>query len=725
MNSFLKLARDPSCMLAVHPAFGGSWWSQLHPSDLRSYDGDPMTWDGFTNKLTEIGSGDWIFEIRLYIKDGLTGQVFNNQSQTPLKLLDDLVSSGEASFFLRNYITLSEWTGWHVIRLEVTGGTASLYLDNEFKASKSTGLSIPFPHDSVTAADIGIDYVVLLKPGADVPVWYAEYKDTHANYADRDFLISYQWPAVQIALRGLPWENDYHFRFDFTVPEDLADGSYWLMLQSNGRVVATLDKDTRGSRFSFGTFSFTNGLTVYTQFQPSLTGRHEVTLAVVGTTLKITVDGTVYEQTGERVASSEYDRAITTQAPVTFHAIELVDDTEGTELWHASHADLYVKYPALPYPAGIQRALPFRNFAEDPMTWRDLMAVIAAATETDWSFKIRYNLNSADGSQRIFSPGNNTGPIAVFWSSEGILYLRTIGGNGTIIQANPAGDPTGMHTVEIIATRGLYSIIYDWETVHSVQDTPTLPRSSAEEVIQSGMNGTILYAEFSCGKAVWRYPFEVERVRLITKTNVRTDRGAFEAADPKVVSSVNTQLDLRGVPVHHTLIASGYFPFPSNNGGLHYFPLLTQGAALDGTGDRVTAGLLVSVDYRNQQTLYNIKVDWADSSYKLHSVAAVVDSGFFNKRHLIAATMRADRKTSKWTTELYVDGVQLASNTGSLTRFVFGNAGSTTLGVDSIQIQGRIYTGFLSESNKIDYALVIGRVLSAAEIKVLTPGTQS
>lgn len=896
-------------MLAVHPAFGGSWWSQLHPSDLRSYDGDPMTWDGFTDKLTEIGSGDWIFEIRLYIKDGLTGQVFNNQSQTPLKLLDDLVSSGEASFFLRNYITLSEWTGWHVIRLEVTGGTASLYLDNEFKASKSTGLSIPFPHDSVTAADIGIDYVVLLKPGADVPVWYAEYKDTHADYADRDFLISYQWPAVQIALRGLPWENDYHFRFDFTVPEDLADGSYWLMLQSNGRVVATLDKDTRGSRFSFGTFSFTNGLTVYTQFQPSLTGRHEVTLAVVGTTLKITVDGTVYEQTGERVDSSEYDRAITTQAPVTFHAIELVDDTEGTELWHASHADLYVKYPALPYPAGTQRALPFRNFAEDPMTWRDAqLAMRGYDPMQDYTLEIEFK-NTITTSGNVFYYSAGYGIIGVYQVGGGDLYIMTpllrattgdldyygytlnrnqlkngrnkikvsVVGESLVVYLNETLIVTTSETIRTGLTRDQYPMasnvgyVYNvqlyndttgetvWQAAYSdLYDTSNpwpspVPENFAEKakafydcqaVMREALDPThdysflieadrvsertensLFYAgtdklpfgvyyhadhtikfftnllrnegdpsgtyanlnfytgtdwlpgrhafeariegnaittyvdgvqyatsnkfartgtatvgipncnsgyvykikitDLTDNQVVWSYPSEAERVRLITKTNVRTDRGAFAAADPKVVSSVNTQLDLRGVPVHHTLIASGYFPFPSNNGGLHYFPLLTQGAALDGTGDRVTAGLLVSVDYRNQQTLYNIKVDWADSSYKLHSVAAVVDSGFFNKRHLIAATMRADRKTSKWTTELYVDGVQLASNTGSLTRFVFGNAGSTTLGVDSIQIQGRIYTGFLSESNKIDYALVIGRVLSAAEIKVLTPGTQS
>lgn len=352
----------------------------------------------------------------------------------------------------------------------------------------------------------------------------------------RDFSEGYQWDALQTAMySSLPWTNDYHFTFDFTVTDDFENGSYWVMNQSNGRISFALEKDARGCRFVFGSYSFNGGVFIYVPFASSLVGRHEVTLTVEGATLRVTVDGTVYEQSGERVESSDYNRVVTTSAPVTLHAVSLTDDSTGTAVWQAAYSDLYDT--SNPWPSPVPR-----NFAEEPEAWRGLMAVIAAATETDWSFKIRYNLNSADGSQRIFSPGNNTGPIAVFWSSGGILYLRTIGGNGTLIQANPAGDPTGIHTVEIIAASGLYSIIYDGKTVHSVQDTPTLPRSSAKEVIQSSMNGTILYAEFSCGKAVWRYPTEAERVRLITKTNVRTDRGAFEAADETATATIATQL---------------------------------------------------------------------------------------------------------------------------------------------------------------------------------------
>lgn len=536
-----------------------------------------MTWDGTMETLNAL-TGNWAFEIRLYVKDGLTGQVFNNLSQASLKLYDDLVSSGGASFYLRNYVTMSEWTGWHVIRLEVADGNASLYLDGMFQATKSTGTTItPVTQDSVTAADIWIDYVKLENLTSGSVLWHSEYRDTHAIYKARDFSTNYQWPAVGTALRTIPWTDDYHFHFVFTVPDSLSNGSYWLMYQSNGRIVFSLGKDARGCRFTFGSFAFADNLTVYTPFQPSLAGTHDVTLAVSGTTLSLALDGTVYAQAGERTESSEYDRAVTTSAPVMIHEITLTDDTSSTEVWRAAYIDLNAKYPALPWPAQVMYSPMPRNFADNPMAWRDLMAVIAAATETDWSFKIRYNLNSADGSQRIFSPGNNTGPIAVFWSSEGILYLRTIGGNGTIIQANPAGDPTGTHTVEIIAASGLYSIIYDGKTVHSVQDTPTLPRSSAEEVIQSGMNGTILYAEFSCGKAVWRYPSEAERVRLITKTNIIAAAGMFKVGDSSSLYYVDTQLDLRGYDGDLSVVAHIHVDSDPAPASTTHYHILSQG----------------------------------------------------------------------------------------------------------------------------------------------------
>lgn len=527
----------------------------------------------------------------------------------------------------------------------------------------------------------------------------------------RDFSEGYRWDALQAAMySSLPWTSDYHFTFDFTVADDFENGSYWIMYQSNGRISFALDKDARGCRFVFGSYSFNGGVFVYAPFASSLAGRHEVTLAVEGATLRVTVDGTVYEQSGERVESSAYNRVVTTSAPVTLHAVSLTDDSTGTAVWQAAYSDLYDT--SNPWPSPVPR-----NFAEEPEAWRGLMAVIAAATETDWSFKIRYNLNSADGSQRIFSPGNNTGPIAVFWSSEGILYLRTIGGNGTIIQANPAGDPTGTHTVEIIAASGLYSIIYDGKTVHSVQDTPTLPRSSAEEVIQSGMNGTILYAEFSCGKAVWRYPTEAERVRLITKTNVRTDRGAFEAADENTIAGVDTQLDLCGNATSKTFIVRAFCPaHDPASGKLHIHPFFGQGA-INQNASLYTFQFSLWEDRRSGGTtqLFPTISTGTDTPGANVTGAEI----YLDQWHTYA--MVIDYNGGNCYIRAFVDGVLLRERTVSGTP-VWNTPTATTKQETTVGIRRDPNASYHAGSlTRISAALVFDRALSAAEIAALTP----
>lgn len=516
----------------------------------------------------------------------------------------------------------------------------------------------------------------------------------------RDFSAAYRWDALQAAMySSLPWTSDYHFTFDFTVADDFENGSYWIMYQSNGRISFALDKDARGCRFVFGSYSFNGGVFVYAPFASSLAGRHEVTLAVEGATLRVTVDGTVYEQSGERVESSAYNRVVTTSAPVTLHAVSLTDDSTGTAVWQAAYSDLYDT--SNPWPSPVPR-----NFAEEPEAWRGLMAVIAAATETDWSFKIRYNLNSADGSQRIFSPENNTGPIAVFWSSEGILYLRTIGGNGTIIQANPAGDPTGTHTVEIIAASGLYSIIYDGKTVHSVQDTPTLPRSSAEEVIQSGMNGTILYAEFSCGKAVWRYPTEAERVRLITKTNVRTDRGAFEAADETQPARVDTALDLRGKVSSYTVVVD--FEAAEMDTDVSAQQLCGQGSATNMTAVDIAACM-----YYRQSSRYYLRHVWELAGSSILFYAEVEK---LTGRHQLTAVLQINETSGGSAAMLYLDGklIHTANNEDVPTGAGSAESFSLMEPANTSQTYSRKY-------GKVYSGLLFDRALSAAEIAALTP----
>ena len=514
----------------------------------------------------------------------------------------------------------------------------------------------------------------------------------------RVFSTSAYWPGFVSAFNSNGIKN-YHFSIKFSLSEmpsrdrvlfgnqmALGEGRFMLVLSSKGKIQVQDESSWSGM----------------VEHPISGTGKHTVMIKIAESSGRIMIDGVEYAVSVSRTAP------ILTIAfsnfPGTISSILLESDS-GT-LWQAAYSDLYDT--SNPWPSPVPR-----NFAEEPEAWRDLMAVIAAATETDWSFKIRYNLNSADGSQRIFSPGNNTGPIAVFWSSEGILYLRTIGGNGTIIQANPAGDPTGTHTVEIIAASGLYSIIYDGKTVHSVQDTPTLPRSSAEEVIQSGMNGTILYAEFSCGKAVWRYPSEAERVRLITKTNVRTDRGAFEAADETQPARVDTALDLRGKVSSYTVVVDfEAAEFPETTTVECHQELAGQGGALIGS----SYPPICSIGYylaSSGSARLQLSQEVAGGR---HVVNATL-TGRLSGRHICCGVVEVDPASPLTASTLYLDGVRIGN--ASIYAVPTGNA---AVNATCFSIAGHSFTGgWASYTGKVYSGLLFDRALSAAEIAALTP----
>ena len=216
----------------------------------------------------------------------------------------------------------------------------------------------------------------------------------------RDFSKPYNWDTLQQALRDLPWNDDYHFEFEFTIDDMLENGRNWIMYQSEGRIAFFMDKDARGSRFTIGTFSFSGGAYIYTTFQPSLAGKHKVIVTVIGDMLRVTVDDVIYEQTGERVASSAYDRAVTTSGPIIFHNISLTNDTSQTVLWTSAYTDLYDTL--IPQPS----AIPY-NFAEKAKAFYDCQAVVREALDPthDYSFLIEAEIVKENQDCSMFYAG--------------------------------------------------------------------------------------------------------------------------------------------------------------------------------------------------------------------------------------------------------------------------------------------------------------------------------
>lgn len=381
----------------------------------------------------------------------------------------------------------------------------------------------------------------------------------------RDFSKGYQWNALQDALRALSWTSDYHFTFDFTVADDLENGSYWIMYQSNGRISFALEKDARGCRFVFGSYSFNGGVFVYTPFAPSAAGRHSATLAIIGNTFRITLAGAVYEQTGERAASSGYDRVVTTAAPVTLHEVSLTDDSTGAAAWQAAYSDLY----------------------DTSNPWPDAMP----------------------------------------------------------------------------------------------DETPGIS--------------------------------EAERVRLITKTNVRTDRGAFEAADETQSARVDTALDLRGKVSSYTVVVDfEAAEFPETTTMECHQELAGQGGALIGSG---TPPICSIGYYLASSGSARLQLSQEVAGGR-HVVNATL-TGRLSGRHICCGVVEVDPAAPLTASTLYLDGVRIGN--ASIYAVPTGNA---AVSARCFSIAGHSFTGgWPPYTGKVYSCLLFDRALSAAEIAALTP----
>ena len=364
----------------------------------------------------------------------------------------------------------------------------------------------------------------------------------------RDFSEGYRWDALQVAMySSLPWTSDYHFTFDFTVTDDFENGSYWIMYQSNGRISFALDKDARGYRFVFGSSSFNGGVFVHTPFASSLAGRHEVTLAVEGATLRVTVDGPVYEQSGERVESSDYNRVVTTSAPVTLHAVSLTDDSTGTAVWQAAYSDLYDT--SNPWPSPVPE-----NFAEKAKAFYDCQAVVREELDPthDYSFLIEAEIVRENPECSMFYAGGDKFPFGVYVYNDHTIrvfsnLLRSASDTSskyvTVVAYSGDTRLQGRHTIESRVEGTAMRVFWDG---NEIEHSYTFARTGTAAVGLPNCNSGYVYkiqiTDLTDNQVVWSYPSEAERVRLITKTNVRTDRGAFEAADETATATIATQL---------------------------------------------------------------------------------------------------------------------------------------------------------------------------------------
>ncbi len=530
----------------------------------------------------------------------------------------------------------------------------------------------------------------------------------------RDFSEGYRWDALQAAMySSLPWTNDYHFTFDFTVADDFENGSYWIMYQSNGRISFALDKDARGCRFVFGSYSFNGGVFVYAPFASSLAGRHEVTLAVEGATLRVTVDGTVYEQSGERVESSAYNRVVTTSAPVTLHAVSLTDDSTGTAVWQAAYSDL--NDTSNPWPSPVPR-----NFAEEPMTWRDEKTTAPSIGEDDCEFFIRYRLDGyPEGSaiSQIFYHNSQNGSINIAFAGDGTggnySVIRLTDTDGVVIPLDRVRQ-LGEHTIRIQRVGLFVTVEFDGEVVAtSSAGTKKIAVYSTTAPV-SDFDGVIFetyWKSLTSGRTVWSYPSEAERVRLITKTNVRTNRGAFEAADETATARVDTALDLRGKISDYTLFVE-FDAAALENESVNYCKqeLAGQGASKGSIPSPLAVNYNKQLNVDTLEYRLEVSVDIAGAR---HLSEAILPGHLAGRNSVVAVVELMDDKTRL---SIYHCGVLLKSEIVDGIPKMDGYACP-----DSFALMDNRNGLWSNYYGKIHSCLLFDRALSAAEIAALTP----
>ena len=424
-------------------------------------------------------------------------------------------------------------------------------------------------------------------------------------------------------------------------------------------------------------------------------------------------------------------RYLTTDLDGTVESIALMNDTTGETVWQAAYSDLYDT--SNPWPSPVPR-----DFSAEPMRFYEL-ADIAQTVGTGDDFEVGFRL------QWFSDP---TGVTTIPFSNQ--PYDFRINNSGNVYFYCSAGKTAGQTQISMMVsgfavnTVGIYeisaSVVGSVATLYvaELDNSGNVIRSASSQAavverqaptgadyMVSQFSGTLLDAWVSRnGKRIWSYPSEAERVRLITKTNVRTDRGGFETADASVMSRIATQLDLRGAYAEKTFIADCWFPATSNNGALNYFPVIKQGDGLSGSGSSLVVNFSVQADYRASVASKRLQLTWADASGSIHTTNVVVTDAFFGKRHQIVGVIRPGASSTQYANELYIDGELVGRGSGSVSSFVFGNATAASIAQGSLHVIGRDYTGFLSQSSLLYRALIFDRALSAAEIAALTPKKQ-
>ena len=407
-----------------------------------------------------------------------------------------------------------------------------------------------------------------------------------------------------------------------------------------------------------------------------------------------------------------------TTYPGNIFAASIRNDTTGTAVWQAAYSDLYDT--SNPWPSPVPE-----NFAENAKAFYDCQAVVQEALDPthDYSFLIEADRVSERTENSLFYAGTDKLPFGVYYHADHTIKFFT-----NLLRNE--GDPSGTYAslnfytgTDWLPGRHAFEARIEGNAITTYVDgvqyatSNKFARTGTAAVGLPNCNSGYVYkiqiTDLTDNQVVWSYPSEAERVRLITKTNVRTDRGAFEAADETQPARVDTALDLRGKVSSYTVVVDfEAAEFPETTTMECHQELAGQGGALIGSG---TPPICSIGYYLTSSGSARLQLSQEVAGGR-HVVNATL-TGRLSGRHICCGVVEVDPAAPLTASTLYLDGVRIGN--ASIYAVPTGNA---AVNARCFSIAGHSFTGgWPPYTGKVYSGLLFDRALSAAEIAALTP----
>lgn len=522
------------------------------------------------------------------------------------------------------------------------------------------------------------------------------------------------WTDAKTALDVTDQSHDFTFEIEFKCVKTNAvyifasDGSndFIRVFMSSGEIIvstALLSTASGGStQFSAGSDS---------------TNRHALTVKMIKNTITALIDGEIV-YTHENLVRNAIEISAPRSNASYVYKISITDDTTGEIVWQAAYSDLYDT--SNPWPSPVPE-----NFAENAKAFYDCQAVVQEALDPthDYSFLIEADRVSERTENSLFYAGTDKLPFGVYYHADHTIKFFT-----NLLRNE--GDPSGTYAnlnfytgTDWLPGRHAFEARIEGNAITTYVDgvqyatSNKFARTGTAAVGLPNCNSGYVYkiqiTDLTDNQVVWSYPSEAERVRLITKTNVRTDRGAFEAADETQPARVDTALDLRGKVSSYTVVVDfEAAEFPETTTMECHQELAGQGGALIGSG---TPPICSIGYYLTSSGSARLQLSQEVAGGR-HVVNATL-TGRLSGRHICCGVVEVDPAAPLTASTLYLDGVRIGN--ASIYAVPTGNA---AVSARCFSIAGHSFTGgWTSYIGKVYSCLLFDRALSAAEIAALTP----